>query len=321
MSEQPLVSVIVPTRDNAALLGDCLRSILDDGSGCAREVVVVDNGSRDGTREVVAALAAESSCPLVLVEEPRLGSSQARNTAIAHARGELLVFADDDVVVEPGWTDELAAPFDDPDVVLVAGRTLPVWPAPPPRWLDGTHRAILTLADFGEADRELGEDESPVTANAAARATAVRALGTPFAVELGHHGRRHFGHEDLDFVARLRASGRVAYAPRAVAHHRIAESRMTLAWMRGRFFDLGVAEARLLVRDGFSRPPLARLAVRTWRIARELAHLRRANDARERTGPETVDELKSYVWAGRHAELLFPRLPALRDLIRHVLVV
>ncbi|HET7572552.1 MAG TPA: glycosyltransferase [Gaiellaceae bacterium] len=320
MSE-PRVSIVVPTRDNAALLEDCLRSILADGSAVARELVVVDNGSRDGTADAVAAVAAGAPAPVRLVTEPRPGSSHARNTGIAQARGEILAFADDDVVVERGWTDALVRPFDDPEVALVAGRTLPRWPAPPPAWLDnGPHRAILTLADFGVEDRLLGGDESPVTANAAARAELVRALGTPFAVDIGHHGSRHFGHEDLDFVNRLRLGRRVAYAAGAVAHHRIDARRMTLRWVRGRFFDLGIAEQRLAARGGERPPSLPRRAVRMWRIARGVRRLERENDRRERTGPETVDELKELIWAGRHAELLFGRFPPGRDLIRRALL-
>ncbi|HET7568448.1 MAG TPA: glycosyltransferase [Gaiellaceae bacterium] len=321
MSESPRVSVIVPTLDNARVLGDCLRSIAGDGSSLAREVVVVDNGSRDETAAVVAAVAAEANCPVRLVPEPRRGSSHARNAGIAAARGEILVFADDDVVVEPGWTDALAAPFADPEVVLVGGRTVPDWPQEPPAWLaNGPHIAILTLADFGAADRELHDDELPVTANCAARADRVRALGTPFSPDLGHQGSRNFGHEDLDFVERVRRGGRVVYAAGAVAHHRIDPRRMTLGWFRGRFFDLGVAELRMALRDGETAPALPRRAVRAWRVARGVRRLRRDNDRSERSGPETVEELKAFIWAGRHAELLFPRAPRCRDLIRRVLV-
>jgi glycosyltransferase involved in cell wall biosynthesis len=69
------------------------------------DIVVADNGSLDGTAELLSA--AEKRLPLVRVFEPRRGKSRALNAAIRSAEGGLLVFADDDIIPEPGWLSAL----------------------------------------------------------------------------------------------------------------------------------------------------------------------------------------------------------------------
>ena len=95
----PAVTVVIPTRDRVRLLTThALRSALSQ-EGIALEVIVVDDGSTDGTEESVAAIA-DTRLRLVRHEQPR-GVSAARNTGIAAARGEWLAFLDDDDLWSP----------------------------------------------------------------------------------------------------------------------------------------------------------------------------------------------------------------------------
>ncbi len=117
----PPVTVAVCTRDRAGHLRRCLAALqgLDHPDVT---VLVVDNAPRDGaTRDVVAEFAG-----VRYVVEPRPGLDHARNAAIVAADTELLAFADDDVVVDPGWATALAAAFrDDPEVMAVTGLVVP----------------------------------------------------------------------------------------------------------------------------------------------------------------------------------------------------
>ncbi|MBE1876368.1 glycosyltransferase family 2 protein [Myceligenerans pegani] len=94
----PELSVVVPTHDVAPWIGECLRSILGQ-EGLGLEIVVVDDGSADGTPDVVAAIG-DPRVRLVAAERP--GGGPARNQGVALARGEYLAFADGDDVVPPG---------------------------------------------------------------------------------------------------------------------------------------------------------------------------------------------------------------------------
>ena len=103
-SSSVLLSVIVCTRNRADELAGCLPEL----SRQARElpdveVVVVDNGSTDNTRQVVEEMAAEHRIALRHVYEGKPGLCRARNRGRAEARGSVLAYIDDDEVVGPGW--------------------------------------------------------------------------------------------------------------------------------------------------------------------------------------------------------------------------
>ncbi|MBK5218442.1 MAG: glycosyltransferase [Thermoleophilia bacterium] len=108
MDTQARLSVIIPTRDRGSVLAATLADLAGqrDFDG-GYEVVVVDNGSSDGTREVLARAPATMGERLVTVEQPRGGPAAARNAAIGAARGEILLLLGDDTA--PAAADLLAA--------------------------------------------------------------------------------------------------------------------------------------------------------------------------------------------------------------------
>ena len=103
------VTIAVPTHNRARLLGGTLASIaaLNIPEGVNPECLIVDNNSPDDTRDVVEVFAREAPMAVRYVVEPQLGSSYARNRAIAEARGEYIFFIDDDALAEPDWAIEL----------------------------------------------------------------------------------------------------------------------------------------------------------------------------------------------------------------------
>jgi glycosyltransferase involved in cell wall biosynthesis len=116
------LSVVVPTRNRAHIVSDCLRSLADQtGATTALEIIVVDNGSTDATAEIVAEAAAVD--PRVrLVRAPVPGVNRARNAGLTEACGDAIGFVDDDEVVPPDWTVRvLRALADNPDSSGVGG--------------------------------------------------------------------------------------------------------------------------------------------------------------------------------------------------------
>lgn len=316
----PRASVLVCTHNRAALLDGCLASILADRSQVAREVVVVDNGSSDATPDIVRALGSEARYPVRYIAEPRVGTAYARNAAVRHARGELLLFADADVLVCDGWADALVAGFDDEGVAVVSGRILPAWPFPPPAWLDGEQTAVLNPRDFGDKSRPLGPDECHCigAANLGVRANLVKAQTAPFDPRLGPRGRIRMGGEETHLINKLRAVGAVVYRADAVVQHRIEPERVDLEWVRRAHFHLGIGMARQArIERRLPLPPRKRVywAVRSYRHAQRL---RSRNEAGIRGGPETWEEFFAYIRAGFDLEMLLGRSPRLSDwLVRH----
>ena len=97
------VSVIVCTYNRSSVLADTLESFLHlrVPEGVGWELLVVDNNSKDQTREVVEGFAGR--LPLRYLFEPRQGKTCALNLALKEAKGDLLLFTDDDVRLDPGW--------------------------------------------------------------------------------------------------------------------------------------------------------------------------------------------------------------------------
>jgi glycosyltransferase involved in cell wall biosynthesis len=112
-------SVVICTRDRPEELKRCLAS-LPLQTYPPREVIVVDNASRDQrTREVALAAGA------VYVREDRPGLDFARNTGARHATASVVAYTDDDVLLHPKWLERLVAGFDTPEIAAVTGLVLP----------------------------------------------------------------------------------------------------------------------------------------------------------------------------------------------------
>ncbi|WP_346289900.1 glycosyltransferase [Sphaerothrix gracilis] len=118
----PLVTVAVCTRDRPEDIDRCLAAIMQLDYP-RLDLLVVDNApTNDATQEIIAA-----KYPQVrYVREPRPGLDWARNRAILEAKGEIIAYTDDDVVVDPGWVKALAQVFaENSDVMAVTGLVVP----------------------------------------------------------------------------------------------------------------------------------------------------------------------------------------------------
>jgi GT2 family glycosyltransferase len=123
MSES-LVSIVVPAWNNLALNRQCVRSVYAATAAGSYELIVVDNGSTDGSREFF--LGEERAGRLRVVCNPaNLGFARACNLGAAQARGEHLLFLNNDTIALPGWLDAMAGLMDaDPAVGIVGPKLL-----------------------------------------------------------------------------------------------------------------------------------------------------------------------------------------------------
>src|SRR4051812_17135636 len=105
------ITVAICTYNRADLLAQTLAGIArQEFPHDHYEVLVIDNNSRDHTAEVVARFATARPAPRHILE-PQQGLDYGRNRAIAEARGEIILFADDDILVQPDWLTQMFAPF------------------------------------------------------------------------------------------------------------------------------------------------------------------------------------------------------------------
>jgi glycosyltransferase involved in cell wall biosynthesis len=242
-----MVSVIIATRDRASLLALTLDALAKQQNAGTFEVLVADNGSTDTTRAVVEAAAART--PVSYLREDRPGKSYALNTAVATARGDLILLTDDDVLPSPGWLATFRRAFDETGAEFAAGRILPLWEAPPPSWMSPSLHGVLAIPDGGESRLSLGRGLNthimPIGANMAVRRSLVVRVGG-WNTSLGKlQGTLRTG-EDHEFALRLIAGGAAGvYEPAAVVRHRVPADRLRRDYFERWFHENGAVVAAI----------------------------------------------------------------------------
>ena len=216
------LSVVITTYNRADVLPLALESLLTQDLDPARyEIIVVDNNSTDGTRQVVESFAGRSS-EVRYVFEPRQGISFGRNAGIRAAVAPIVAFTDDDVRVARDWaTTILTVLAGHPEIDCVGGRVLPNWQGPWPAWLTPEHWAPLALLDYGDAPVYVTAERRLclITANVAYRREVFDRIGM-FASHMAWLS-------DHEILVRLwRARGQGLYWPQLIATADIAPQRM-----------------------------------------------------------------------------------------------
>jgi len=120
---EPEGSVVVVSHDNLALTRLCLESVLENTDSPAFELIVVDNGSRDGSRVYLRTLARRFAHVHLVLNDVNRGFPAACNQGLGVARGRLLVLLNNDTMVAPGWLARLDAHAAHPTVGLVGPVT------------------------------------------------------------------------------------------------------------------------------------------------------------------------------------------------------
>jgi glycosyltransferase involved in cell wall biosynthesis len=235
-------SVVVCTRNRADLLPYSLEGLAAQVTARSFEVIVVNNGSEDRTAEVIAEWSRREP-RFKLVQEPSIGLSRAKNAGVAAARGEVVLFTDDDVIVEPSWLEQHMELLSGTpaDLVITGGPILPIshdlstWP----RWLGAGALLDLPRLDHGQLARPLGRWEQVWGANMAVPKAVFARIG-PWNETVGRKGDERGTFEDIDFADRIRAAGgQVWFCPGAVIHHRVTPARarprpiLRAAFLRG----------------------------------------------------------------------------------------
>jgi GT2 family glycosyltransferase len=226
-------SVIIVTRDRSEELAEALDSVAAQPG--AFEVIVVDDGSRDGTW----AMLERRPGVVAIRREAAGGPGVARNDGAKRARGRALVFLDSDCRVLPGWLGAMLLPLERDGVGAVGGAEAldPLEPL-----LGRVFHFVLT---------------SPLTTGrirggSGGRAAKYRPRSYSLAVRrsdferAGGFAPMHHG-EDIDFVTRIGALGlELVHAPEARVHHR---RRRTWTGFSRQLFAMGRARSALIRRD------------------------------------------------------------------------
>jgi cellulose synthase/poly-beta-1,6-N-acetylglucosamine synthase-like glycosyltransferase len=198
------VSFVVPVHNGAAHLAETVTSIAAQADGRPMEIIVVEDGSRDGSMALLQSLA--TIYPLTVVAGPGRGAAAAVNTGVRIASHPIICQVDQDVVLERGWMTTLVAALEDPTVAAAQGRyTIDA---------GASFFSRVMAVDLEQRYARLGEHPDHVcTGNTAYRAAALHAVGL-LDDSLG------YGY-DNDLSYRLQAAGyRLVFCRDARSHHR-----------------------------------------------------------------------------------------------------
>jgi glycosyltransferase involved in cell wall biosynthesis len=242
-------SVIIGTYNRAATLEMMLTSLRNSivDRKYSWELLVVDNNSSDWTRQVVDRMAHDFPCPVRYLFEGRQGLSRVRNLGIAEARGELLLFTDDDVIVHPGWVQEIIIGFASHDCLGIGGKIEAVWEQEKPPWYSNTgpYRLFGAIIEYDFGDDIQEAVSPPFGANMAFRRDAFRRYGL-FRTDLGISGKNRIVGEDTDFSLRLlRGGDRVLYLPSAIIHHPVEPARIQKSYFERWYYNYGRTMVRV----------------------------------------------------------------------------
>ncbi len=249
------ISAIVCTRNRSEWAVKAVASLLaQDVPDDQLELIVVDNASTDDTGVLLPELVARHPGGRYLLE-PELGLSHARNRGILESTGDVVAFLDDDAEALPGWARHHLDRYADRDVVGVAGRIDLDWPRERPVWLPSRWDGMYAGLDLGPDGRDLDPPAIPYGANMSFRRDALEG-DAMFDPNLGRRGEDLISGEEHELFARLRASGRLVYAPDARVTHHVLPGRVTARWFLRRVWAQGRTNVRLatVLRDRRSRP-------------------------------------------------------------------
>lgn len=256
MNESTLnISVIICTWNRASQLETTLQSLsrMNIPDDVSWELLVVNNNSTDRTPQVLEEYA--SRLPLRALFEPTPGKSNALNHAIREARGQYLLFTDDDVVINEQWLASYAAAFEDhPEGGFFGGPAVPEFEGEPPAWLEQWWPQVpqpFAARDLGAQPLVFTEKIVPYGLNMAVRSDI---HGQYFYdPAMGPNPHNAVRGEETALIRRMIADGiKGWYVPGAGVRHLIPPERQTVAYLREYFEGDGELRGRLYV-DRVSR--------------------------------------------------------------------
>jgi glycosyltransferase involved in cell wall biosynthesis len=234
------VTVAICTRNRAESLRRTLNSLaeLQIPSDLTWEVVIVHN-STDHTDAVIGEYLRR--LPVRKELETKAGLSNARNQAIDTAKGEYILWTDDDVIVDPGWLSAYVGAFRRwPEAAVFGGRIRPRYEPPVTRWVAEAETLLegpFAIRDFGDRVQPLSIAgyRIPFGANFAIRSKEQQTFR--YDPNLGAAPNRPRSDDEIDVITRLLQSGAIGYwIPKAMVDHCIGTNRQTVRYI-GDFFE------------------------------------------------------------------------------------
>lgn len=239
-------SIIVATKNRAPMIQGLLDS-MTKVAGLDRirpQIIVGDNNSRDGTWELLQRTAKNFPVPIKLLKVKRPGKSAVLNDAVRAAEGRILVFLDDDVILDRRWLEASEKFFSQKTYQVGQGRIQLQSPDANDPQVQKLLQRFRTIP-YVEYDKSLHRVHSLTGANFAVLRDALERVG-PFDERLGPGASGTS--EDVELARRFTRAGiGIGYMQEAIAYHRVDRSRLTEEYFKSLHKKQG--KSRLLIKN------------------------------------------------------------------------
>lgn len=251
------ISAVVCTFNRAAYLAKAVESLINQTYPREHyEIIVVDNGSTDNTRDVVEQFG--QSARIKYIYEPIKGLSQARNTGWQAAGGEYIAYLDDDAIASPQWLEKMMVAFETvrPAPASVGGKVAPIWESERPAWLTEDMLTAYAIIDWGNQARffKPSNPEHHVGCNVAYTREVLQKCGG-FNVNLGRKGKNLLSNDENLIKKYIDSHGLgIYYDPEIFVKHLVPKERLTRRFMLRRHLWQGVSDVVLWYEESPSTP-------------------------------------------------------------------
>ena len=259
-------SVIVPSCGRPITVRRTLQSVLAaDAARHDVEIIVIDNNSEEHFSLDLRSFCGSLGHPVRYLAEPSPGVAAARHRGAKEARGEILLFIDDDVEVSSGWLGAVLEVFRGSDVGIVGGPSIPRFTGAVPAWLwdfiepgplGGWHCSWLSLLDIGKSVEAIDADWI-WSLNLSVRRKLFVGVGGQHPCYVPPAVQRWQGDGELGFTSRAKASGaRATYVHEALIYHLIGVDRLNPDYFARRSRYQAVCDSFTAIRGG-AQPSLS----------------------------------------------------------------
>ena len=238
-------SVIICTYNRSRHLKNILNSLAEQkvSEELIWEIVVIDNNSKDDTKDVVKDFKLKTSIPVKYFTEEKQGLSHARNRGIFESKGKYVAFTDDDAIAEKNWVASLYEGLRRNNYECAGGKIFLKTEIELPGWLTKELWGFLGYHDYGDNHLNFDSDHYPFGGNMVFAREIFDRIGI-FNPNYGRVGDKDFGGEEYELFTRfLNAGGQGVYIPSAIVYHVIGPEKLQKQYFRRLHYRAGEQRA------------------------------------------------------------------------------
>lgn len=254
------ITVIIPTLNRGSLLKKAIDSIINQTLTRSNyEIIVVDNGSTDSTKGIVLEYSKVVD-NILYIYESTPGLHSGRHCGFLNAKGDILVYADDDIEAFPTLLETIKKGFDDREVAMVGGKNLPNFESNPPEWLQilwspneigNRILGYLSILDLGNQPKSISPNYI-FGCNFAIRRSILEEAGGFHPDGMPQELIRYRGDGESHVSQYVESKGyKALYHPKASVYHWVSHSRMTKEYFCLRAYNQGISDSYTQIRKNY----------------------------------------------------------------------